>query len=270
MDRVAANTGNPQRIALARGQELARRQRDLVGRGDYEYPGAARGRPRYLFLQAVARCEPRVLSDLAEEPLHRYERYAEEHDTNAIGTVRRDPADWWPELAPVRDSLVTWARIYRLDTPWCLHSALMTLNGWHRDPSKQGSWVLLPTAILSSFTGDKVRFSFIKENTYNPLTDRRSEREQAILAEIAQGLAAHFDRLEEMAKGQGLVETPEKRNPEHYDWLALFVVKRWSYLAISRHVGKTRPSVTEAIQGLGRLIDLPATSLTPAGYRGSR
>jgi hypothetical protein len=105
----------------------------LASLGEYENVGhqSSVNRARYLFLKAVEKCEPRVVSDLTQrEPGQLFKKIPHEV---AMGL-------WWPSLQENKETvalgqalaqaLAQWGRRWQLQDDWCIAQALEFLKMW--------------------------------------------------------------------------------------------------------------------------------------------
>ena len=66
-----------------------------------------------------------------------------------------------------------------------------------------------------------------------PGWDILTETESSFRDRVDTALTSYIERSKQLAEARGLVETPEKRQLSHFDWLALYQVNRWSYAKIA-------------------------------------
>lgn len=264
------------KVVPSRGGQQSSEQPDRVpkqlrpsirlGGGDFEWPDQTE-RPvaRDFFLDAVNKLDPRVLADLAGEPLELSKHIQSQFGAGVLFCLSDDPMEWPDILSPLRESLTVWGQRYHLDQPWCLLRAVRTLSMWQYPGVPHDSWAHPPQEYWIPFTDDEMQVSFVSSG-WNPLFERRVERQRKLEKAFKQYLRAKFDHLEEAALKRGLKKTKERRAPEqHFEWLAKAVVRRWPYSKIAKRTGRERQSVTEAIENLANLIDLPLPTYDPAG-----
>lgn len=96
------------------------------------------------------------------------------------------------------------------------------------------------------------------------------ETEPAFRGRAAHALEAYIERSKELAEARGLIEAREKRQPSHYDWLALYQVKRWSYAQIADW-DQTQPgaeakgedTIMKGVKSAAQLVQLSVRSGRP-------
>jgi len=115
---------------------------------------------------------------------------------------------------------------------WACQWALDTLWYWKFSPdgtkmmeAEPPEWVC--ASGRSSIGSGEAPFSI------RPGWDVLAETEPAFRDRVESALEGYIEKTRELAGARGLVETRGKRQPRHFDWLALYQVKRWSYVEIA-------------------------------------
>jgi len=198
---------------------------------------------RYRFLEAVGRRVPAVLDDLALPG------------------------------AESTDALRAWGERWNLSDPWCLSTALLTLQAWRDTGGKaRGEWehppadYVLPDGYLPSH-GETLAGLTFRHPGWEPTATfyTRPEARAAILRAFTAQLDDYLEMMEQRAREAGLVPTPETRTPEHFDWLAAHQVQGLSLSEVAREACRSRQAVSQAVAGAAELIEL---TLRPASKPG--
>ena len=103
-----------------------------------------------------------------------------------------------------------------------------------------------------------------------PGWDVLTETESAFRDRVEKALTAYIERSKQLAEMRGLIETREKRQPSHFDWLALYQVKRWSYAQIAdwdqKQPGadtKGEDTIMKGVKSAAQLVQLSVRSGKP-------
>jgi hypothetical protein len=235
--------------------------------GEYEPAGRklSIGNARVAFLNAVSHHVPQVLVSLSEQPFTLYKN---------IGSPY---VQWWEikygrvgANSGLRGSLVRWSNAWHLKPEWCLEFALRTMWEWNNFPPQReklmwqqggGGWVV-PTR------EEERQFTF-EHPGWEPTYDFRKSIKQEIQEAFNRQLEAYLDRIETLVKDRGFVKTKRKNEPEHFEWLACFQVKRMSYGEIKDsfkqqanqskkvYVSDDTKVIRKAVGDLAKFIELP-------------
>lgn len=231
---------------------------------------------RERFFHAVYRVQPRVSGDLMGEPLALYrpiyEAWAAQHpgvgwswglDLGHLpgwtyfnyATAEHDP----PAYVELRDALLKWSRRWRLANDWCLEAAVETLVSLSGDdaPTPGPLYYLGARMIELPFPDEETRFSF-QCRGWQPTLENWDTAREWIEEAFQSALAAHKDRLEALARAEGLItpRRPRDRAGDHLEWLARYVVGRETTQEIADAEGVSRQAVDKAISGAKHRIDL--------------
>jgi hypothetical protein len=107
---------------------------------------------------------------------------------------------------------------------------------------------------------------------WDPWTETRSSARERILEEISEHLDRQLIEIEMAALERGDVPTPLlKGGTKHFEWLALYQVRRLSYEKIATGAGVTVPAVRQAILECAHRVDIqlrePHRAGRPAGRK---
>jgi hypothetical protein len=95
---------------------------------------------------------------------------------------------------------------------------------------------------------------------WDPNLYSRGTFEAAVRNRFEQSLREYCDRVLAEARAQGLVKTEEKRNPDHYFWLAQYQVSQKSpadqWRSLPQGESRTRRAVEKAIRETARELGL--------------
>lgn len=224
-----------------------------LGLGPFAPPEHVRALARQHFLEAVRRVAPEVLEDLREhvfplaealvrlgvEPvqlgsmgaaLYRAARggvswrailpLAREHDEDLVRAAAR-----WGE------GLLTWARRHNLEADWVFEAAAGTLGHWLRVPRARErlAWRHRPgLSWWGKLPAPRRRFTY---PAWDPigmtggLALPWAEYKKRVLEQFERSLESHRRAMLRLAQKHGLQPTPEKREPVHFDWVALRIVR---------------------------------------------
>ncbi len=115
---------------------------------------------------------------------------------------------------------------------WACEWALLTLWFWKFTPEGEAlkkceppEWITMP--VDASPTSDEPAFRF------QPGWDVLIEEEAAFRERADAALNAYIARKRELAEARRLVPALDKRQPHHFDWLALYQVKAGEYRQIA-------------------------------------
>ena len=203
-----------------------------VGFGDYypPGPGGAEDYLRMAFLERVRVNCPAVLRELRENFLPRYALVA---DATAGEQVR-----------PV---LTRWAKKIGLSDAWAIDVAIETLEYWHSHAAAGDFWVYpnVGEGYLSPFDDD-VRL----------LWDPTVEPEGDFTNRARRSLAEYRARIKDIAKRAGFRRTPERRNPQHLDWLVWWQVEKLGRKEIAERANVSQDAVKKALKPLAKEMGL--------------
>jgi hypothetical protein len=115
---------------------------------------------------------------------------------------------------------------------WACEWALCTLWSWKFSPDGAQMLIANPPEWVR-MTEDQSLASEEPAFCIRPGWDVLTETEPAYRDRVERTLTSYIERNRHLAKARGLVETPKKRQRRHFDWLALYQVKRWGYARIA-------------------------------------
>jgi len=192
--------------------------------------------------------EPQVLASLLEDP------------TWAESLEGGDPPD--PEIG--HRALLKWGETWNLSDAWCLDWACAELA--LRWAEKRGLW---PPRDRAQALAASLALGDIKLVSGPPLIpealrfeadgweiereDRRSF-EARVTKQFRGALKAYGDENEQRAERAGLLRTPERRNKDHFFWLARHQVRGEKFADIARNTVDLTPKRVEV--GVKRLASL--------------
>jgi len=199
---------------------------------------------RQRYLEAVRGSEPKVLEELAVEPLSAARACADE--------------DLWEDIS-VRDALLVWALRWHLEDPWCMEAAFSTLFAWLRNAKlfKDRHW-------FSGGTEGEPDDAFIAERyhlssffDFDPRLETREHFLERATAEARAKLASYADAMLTRAKEAGLTEARAFFRDEHFQWLVSYQVlgRTWTEIARENH-GISADTIRHAAKRLAEYIGL--------------
>ena len=247
-----------------------------LGFGEYAPEAATLAASRTMFLGAVKRRVPEVLESLEGEPLARYS-----HVAANIGhyAYREKLLTTAAQPRRTREPLLLWCRRWHLEADWVIEAALDTLRLWESQPDTaalRGDWAYPDASYFTPTTFTTRRFAFMHPG-WEPsagLTTRDKAAENMRAAFEAK-LSAYLDRLEGQAAAMGMERAPEKRNPEHFEWLAQYQAGGRSISELARMIPAKksperhadRSTVKHAVKQCADLIGLPLRESRPGRPR---
>lgn len=236
-----------------------------LGDGEFWKPGVAEAAlydARCLFLETIRTSVPDVLSDLARHVFPFY-LTSKNWQPSPSEMFRKRPAYAVAleieKNGDFADYFTAWADCYSINIPWIEETALHTLKMWVE--SKPDDRWHFPPRPQSSEEGLTLPFKF----HYKPprLTEvTLKDLETNLRAEFEAWLKRYREDMVRRYKTAGYVRTIRKNTrtaDDHFQWLALFQVKRVSYEKIQNQWEKnsTPQMVEQAIKRTAKFIDLP-------------
>lgn len=253
-----------------------------LGFGEFEPADGVSSRvyARTLFLAAVRRFVPAVLQALADQPLAAFSvavRGTNPDNVRNWVALREAADDETPSLTDLQDALLTWAQQYHLDADWCLDRSLRTLRAWASQPPYSPLRRDWDYEVVGQFlpTSAEERRIFFTHPGWEPVLGllTRAEAERVIRDSFDRYLRGHLDAMEEATQraqvwpedptgnqsrpAPQMRRTPEKRSPEHFEWLARYQVEGLSFSKLAHAVYRSRPTVTDAVKRAADFIGLP-------------
>ena len=260
---------------------------------------------RAAFLDVAGAVEPRLLVDLAGDPL---DQYAAAWDATG-GSSAADPeveADairiqWCHQkmLAP-HGAMWRWSERWDLpferDVPerfpdledfdvysapsrfsafrtwapqgWGLENVALALSYWRVRPLRESN--PLPFDRILSCYEENLELDAplrLPEASWDPQGEDRATATKRILADMGRAVRSELGRMESEA-ARTAVRPPVKRTGlDHLAWLARHHFRHESFSAIARDVYLERQTVTEAVKAVAELVGLPLREPTRGGQR---
>lgn len=198
-----------------------------VGTGDHELPGSGDElrSARSLFTRALTAAVPAVLASLHAGPYVEFRARLEA----TFGAT--DPGDAritaWIRAGGMDAALGPWAAGWHLDVPWVRTRAALTMANW-LDWDHAGHGVRLDWGWHDD--GGSYELAFAAEElafapalpAWQPWLASRAEARALIEASFQRQMAAYLDRVERLCAERGVRKKAQKRQPEHFRWLALY------------------------------------------------
>jgi hypothetical protein len=133
-------------------------------------------------------------------------------------------------------SIDSWAERFHLSNDWVIDGATMLVEAWREYPeSRQAIW---QSSVPSHRQGEGEQ-----PRRWNPLLETEAEYDEYI--------EEYKSSIRQEAKAAGFLDTPIKRNREHFDWLVAHQVLVRTYEQIAEEYG-SGDGITEA--SIGRAI----------------
>jgi len=286
---------------------LAAREPNLHHAGPlHPVPGAvtepdslpARVAARSVFLSIAGEVEPRLLFELAGDPL---DQYAAAWELGG-GSPVADPGRDWGDQDPLRCKeamfdpdgamwrwcerwgLPTWGDIpdglYEADDEtlfrhvlghvWAMSEVALTLFTWRVDPFRP--------AAPSSF-GQFLELAWFRHETelglaaplslpvqwWDPQWEDRASATKRILAELGRVVRFELGRIEIEALRVAAAPPAKRTGLEHLAWLARYHFRHESFSEIAATVHRGRQTVADGVRDAAALVGLPLREPTPAG-----
>ncbi len=236
-----------------------------LGGGEFDHSSGDQMRwdARRRFLNAVRATKPAVLDSLAAEPLSAYiaamdriGRLMMPQSWDALAMDAEDE-DLGPALAPLRDAIAKWVKLWTLGEPWCLMTVIDTLDTWARVPAwlEAREWTTAYAGFLPLRSEE--RFFRFEHEGWEPTSDTRQEAEAGIRRAFERELTAYLEHIAELSAERSFVLTPAKRTDAGFEWLARVIVDEASCAEIAREIGKTRRAVEQAVTKTAELVNIP-------------
>lgn len=124
---------------------------------------------------------------------------------------------------------------FNIETPWLVGESLEAIRKWRRIPH-------LPKKFPSSIRSFTPPFPMASLGTplvieipgFHPEIERRDGWIRDAKVQFENQLAKYLQSFDKCAIRAGWTPQPEKRNPHHYDWLVLYLVKGLSFAKTGR------------------------------------
>jgi len=221
---------------------VARPARKHLGMGSHEVPGSdnAKQAARNMFLEKVAEHAPGVLAALKEEPYREFREALEKkygsqanavhatiYETFVRRLVETLPTPPIPALEdlplPILDG---WSKRWHLDADWARRCARLTMQDWWDQESNLGStsdWGWRGEGWLATDPIDVDELGFVPVlPSWIPWHQTWAEAAAEIYKVLDAQLDSYRARVEHLCDEHGVRVKAEKRNWEHFDWLARF------------------------------------------------
>ena len=247
----------------------------LGATAEYTLPGlkgmAGRVDARERFLETAVRSVPEMLPVLRKTALIQLQTL----DTAVLATMasQNSPVgslvsalESSPTVKPLTDALADWAARYNINVTWVRNLAFHKVFAWHhggRDddvherPGTGSLWASsvkdVTNRLIKSeqFTVGPVEWSPTEETEEQFLDRTTREFTEARREYVARVHAVYNQR------GWPKESAIEKRELQHFEWLALYQIKGNSFNQIAKAYRRERKTVEEAVKGLAAFIELP-------------
>ena len=212
---------------------------------------------RARFMRAAFQCEPELEAELSR--LYSSELRGRPNWLNSdIAGNMAPPSD--EAFALARPLLKHWGEQFGLRNQWCLDWAWAEkLADWWAQERKQFGVVQSFWVGAAPIRAQPLR---VEASSWDITGNTRSSFEKQAREQFERTLGEYCDQLEAAAHTAGYVRTKERRNADHFRWLALYQVCRFSQNAIAQAVGFNRQAVQFSIRGLAKEIGLTLRSRT--------
>lgn len=212
--------------------------------------------PRVMFMQAVSKVAPSVLTNLRDRVLPvcnslRGEQAFSERHIESWKSVSSSTTIHRPYLRPLKKSIVEFVSDHHLDCEWACEIVLCTVREWSRPVSK--GVTTSSTPLDWAYPPASARFPF-------------SSREE-LDWKLAKQQHTPIRRFLNVALGRGFRRSVRKHDYTHFRWLARFQILGWSHERIATEDKQKagRKTVAEAIARTAALLPL---KLRPTGRPG--
>jgi len=163
-------------------------------------------------------------------------------------------------FALARPLLKRWGEQFGLRAQWCLDWAWAEkLAVWWAQERKQLGVVQTVWSGTAPISAPPLR---VEVSPWDITESTRSSFEKQAREQFESTLVEYCDQLEAAARSAGYVRTKERRNSDHFRWLAVYQVCRFSQEAIADAIGVHRQAVQSSISGLAKEIGLKPRSRT--------
>jgi hypothetical protein len=206
-------------------------------------------RYRRQFLRAVHKTTPEVMEALRDELLPLFKTSALFRAVSAMfAWVEGEPKDQPATPAQIeafKRVLNQWAEKFGLRDQWLLEVAVRTLNHWRKKSDALGAlyWAELPFTHPPLPPEDReIEF---RHAGWRVETEYWSEFASRTNAAFKQHLRSYRETIRRNMSDLGLSLPPEIRNPEHYTWLALYQIRRYSPASIAELLNSDQKTLLE-------------------------
>jgi hypothetical protein len=174
---------------------------------------------RQVFLTAAGQVEPALLYSLSQRPLQAYVKSVKDPNLMIFDWRQVEVTRSFREL---RTTVLEWSWRWKLTDRWCLEWIVQTLGWWRLRPSEpQKAW------FHDDLTGKPFPAPLLrpKLRPWDPTSLTRADYEAQTMSIVERQLAIYCDDVEKRARVADLTRTPERRELEHFYWLARYQVK---------------------------------------------
>jgi hypothetical protein len=175
-------------------------------------------------LGAFDEFEPELRKTLRGKPFQTACKIQESHFRSRTWFRSWDLIASQEQYEALRIDVTKWSEQWHLSDKWCLEWALHTLSWWSHQPESEG-W--FHASLIEPFRQSDLAPPFEK---YDVTRYSRTDYERI----NAEDRKRYCDWIEKQAKDGGLVKTREKRNEDHFNWLAQLQIGGRSCAAIWR------------------------------------
>jgi hypothetical protein len=206
--------------------------------------------PRKLFVEAINRVTPEVAERLLADvgPVYREVKAQYDFTVKMVAVLKAcaDPATG-KDFKRLRQAIFSWADEFNLGgnltytgANWIHECGLYTLaihEGHLRLPDDGAITVNLESRTPVSFTIDTEGFITFKVKAWDPYSNDIERYKDLRAKELQLALDFYVDQVFSEASYLSVDEASRKTSPEHYDWLALFIIRGWDYHKIADEYG---------------------------------
>jgi hypothetical protein len=205
---------------------------------------------RHRFMKACVKVEPNVLKSLLND------------ETWAEMLTGADA----PEPVKADQALRNWGKKWNLSDPWCLDWAQNQVRlRWAKERGmlpknrKEALAMAIATGNAKLVAGPPLQLEplMFPPQVWEFERETRRRFETRVIGEFRRALTAYCDAMEKRAESEGLLRTPERRNEDHFFWLARNRIKGQKFVDIALLSEGLRPKqVQVAAKRLADFIGL--------------
>lgn len=194
-----------------------------LGKGELDPGGQAIWDARIIFIEELNRAQPEVIHNLKTDILPLYNRLSGYKPINwsDLNSLKDDFNEIIPELLEMKKAMISWAEKNNISEDWILEIAYENILFWASYPDYKG-WYYPPFVCAGV---DINKFSYKWE------PDQKSRAETKKL--LNEASEQYLNQVENKALSEGWEYTPEKREKDHFVWLAQYQIKGMNYQEIA-------------------------------------
>lgn len=214
-------------------------------------------------MNALRTQAPEAIDDLISRVFPLVEAIAQAKDEGMVWTEDVfHPYAQGPTLV-AQKALTAWGKTWNLEAAWVLDLVLRSMLNWAKNPRvlQSRTWQS-PAADVRELPAEVPEPPTITLPEFSPSSMAASFYREAVLKlceeaieEYVQDVLSAYDGEEKDGKKRWATSTEVKSNPEHYDWLVRYQVRRESYANIARscETKTSSQTVTEAVKRTAQL-----------------